>query len=384
MTDNEVKSGAGDDGGEQYTAERLEGELINLEREREKRRPNDWTYGPSLSRFLGEDEPDEDDAVDWHIRGLVPRDVSFMIAGDPKTGKTMLVESWAIALAMGAESWCGFPIGERKRVLVMPREDAERTTKIRMWQLARGAGLRRPHELERYLSVDVFNPLDLGDKDHIRRLENACDRFDVIFIDSFATAHHGDENSSRDMSSVMGAARDLSLGTNTAIGFIHHFNGKGGSDDKRSPIHRLRGSSAIAGYARHVVGVERGKEKGQVIIAADGNFEYRPDPFVARLVNGENDGKRTLRYELVGGAKDVKTDAENAAIDEAILFVLDKVGAEGTTERDLRSLVAEKLKTGSVLPEGIRGIRVSARAEVMRAAGQIDREVAGKKRWRNL
>lgn len=369
-----------------YTAERLEAQIVSLERERDRRRPSDWTYGSSISSFLGDQEPDEDDTADWHMRGLVPRDVSFMIAGDPKTGKTMLVESWAISLAMGAPDWCGFPINGRKRVLLMPREDAERTTKIRLWQLARGAGLQRPHDLEKFLAVDVHNPLDLGTADHIRRLEAACDRFDVIFVDSFATSHRGDENSSRDMSSVMGAARDLSLGTLTAIGFIHHFNGKGGNaDDKRSPIHRLRGSSAIAGYARHVVGVERGKEKGQVVIAADGNFEFKPESFVARLVNGDVNGKRTLRYELVGGARDVARETEEAAIEDAILLVIEtEAGREGFTETQLRALVSEQLKQGQVLPDGVRGIRVSERAEYLRSQGRIDREISSKKRWRSL
>ena len=44
---------------------------------------------------LNYDEPDEDDSSDWHIRGLIARDVAQFIAGDPKVGKTMIMESMA-------------------------------------------------------------------------------------------------------------------------------------------------------------------------------------------------------------------------------------------------------------------------------------------------
>ncbi len=367
-----------------FSVEKLEAVVRSIEEARAKKLAAEWSYGPSLSTWLGDDEPDDDDASDWHIRGLIPRDVAFLFAGDPKTGKTMAAESMSIALAMGASDWCGFKISERRRVLLMPREDAERTTKIRLWQLARGAGLRRPHDLEQFLSVDPMSPLDLGNADHVARLQKACERFDVVILDSFATTHHGDENSNRDMSNVMGAARDIALGTNTAIGFIHHYNGKGGADDKRSPIHRLRGASAIAGYARHVIGAERGNEKGQIVISVDGNFEYKPDPFVVRLVNGMNDNKRTLNYELLGDAKEVALTADDKLIDEAIVAVLERVGVDGVGDRDLRSIVSDHLKGTGQKVSGVRGTRVSLRANQLRLDAKIDREVTGKKRWRKL
>lgn len=366
----------------EYSAENLLTVVRSLEDARAKKLAAEWQYGPSLSSWLGEEEPDEDDSGDWHIRGLIPQAVPFLFAGDPKTGKTMAVEGMAIALALGAKDWCGFAINGRKRVLLMPREDAERTTKIRVWQLARGAGLKRPHDLERFLSVDPISPIDLGNAEHIAKLQKACERFDVVIIDSFATSHHGDENSNKDMSNVMGAARDLALGTNTAIGFIHHYNGKGGTEDKRSPIHRLRGASAIAGYARHVIGAERGAEKGQVVISVDGNFEYKPEPFVVRLVNGMNDNKRTLHYELVGEAKDVRLAADDRLIDEAIIAVLLRAGDSGLGDRDLRSAVSSHLKDTGQKTDGARGQKVSLRANQLRLDSRIDREVGGKKLWR--
>lgn len=363
---------------QQYTAERLEQETIDLEKERKKRRPDDWSYGQSLSRWLGEEEPSDDDSVDWFMRGIVPRGVPWFVAGDPKTGKTMLVESLSIHLAMGAKEWCGFPITQQARVLLMPREDSERTTRGRIWQLARGAGLKRPHELEDVLSIDPTSPLDMNNVDHCRRLERACSKFDIVIVDSFATAHHGNENDVRDISSVMGAVRDIALGTDTATGFIHHFNGKGAADDRRSPIHKMRGSSAIAGYARHVVGVMKGKEKGQIVIETDGNLQYQPDPFVVKLVGEETDGRRSLRYELVGSAEDAEETAKNAAIDAAILQVLER---GPLNDGLLRKLVSETLKEGGKFSRGARGSLVTFRADYLKSQSLVDREIGGQKQW---
>jgi hypothetical protein len=290
---------------------------------------DDWNYGPPLSDWLGEKEPDEDDSADWHIRGLVARDVAAFNGGDMKLGKTMIIESQSIALAMGAPDWCGFPIyGGPKRVLLMPREDSERTTKIRLWQLARGAGLESPLDIKDHLSVDPTSPLNLTNPQHIQRLRRACERYDVVFIDSFATTHPGDENSVKDIARALEPARDIASSTKTALVFVHHYNGKGNPEDPRAAKHRLRGSSAIAGYARHIVGVSRGPEKGLIKIETDGNLEYQVEPFVVRLVNGTTENrfgemKKTLRYELVGLAKDAASQKVRDDVVAAVLLVED-------------------------------------------------------------
>lgn len=285
----------------------------------------EWSYGPPLADWLGDEEPIEDDAADWDIRGLIARHVPTFLAGDPKVGKTMIMESWGIALAMGAADWCGFTIYGRKRVLLMPREDGERTSKSRLWQLARGAGLDRPHDLREWLSVDPTSPLNLVDRGHVDRLRDACGRFDVVMVDSFTTAHLGDENSARDIAKAMEPVRELSISTKTSIVLVHHYNGKGHSDD-RGVKHRLRGSSALAGYARHIVGVSHGPQRGQLEVATDGNLEHQIEPSLVELVDGETPhGKKTLAYSFVGLAAEASTDsALRACVVEAV-----RASAEG-------------------------------------------------------
>lgn len=290
------------------------------------------TYGTPVIEWLGDDEPSEDDSEDWYLRGLIARGVPQIIGGDPKAGKTMITIAWALCLALGLD-WCGLKVYRRARVLIMPREDNERTTRIRLWQLARGLGLTSPHVAGPFLSVDAASPLVLGERAYVERMRRACDRYDVVLIDSLSTAHHGDENSARDMSEVMGNARDIALSTKTALDFIHHLNGKGDADDKRPIIHRLRGSSAIAGFARHIVGVSRGPVPDTRLIEVDGNFKQAIEPFAVKVVDLEVNGKRGLKYERVE-LQDVERAAAEIKSVGAEVFVRDLVaGAAGPISR---------------------------------------------------
>src|SRR5262245_35069248 len=55
----------------------------------------------SLESFLGDEEPSDDDAEDWLIRDVVPRGEAALLAGPPKCGKTWLMLSLGLDVAMG-------------------------------------------------------------------------------------------------------------------------------------------------------------------------------------------------------------------------------------------------------------------------------------------
>jgi hypothetical protein len=338
---------------------------------------NDWQYGGSLAAFLGDDEPDDDDSSDWHLRGLVARDVSQIFGGDAKVGKTMMCQSIAVALAQGAPTWCGLPIyGGRKRVLFMPREDSKRTTRVRNWQLARGAGMARPHELGEYLEIDPTSPLNMAKPEHIAKLREACKRFDVIFIDSFMTTHLGDENSAKDVAIALEPARDLAISTNTSIVFIHHYNGKGNTDDKRGVKHRLRGSSAIAGYVRHIVGVSHGPKRGQVEISSDGNLEYQLEPTIVERVSGTTDqGNKTLSYRHIGSAEGAALSVARDEVVKAVEAAEDGLSSANAIAKEVggnRKIVLAAVKAELKLePLGrlyIQGKRIYSRSPVLEPA----------------
>ena len=322
-------------------------------------------YGGDLRAFLGDEEPDEDDSKDWLIRGLMPRAVPWTAAGQPKTGKTLIVEDQAIAIASGAEDWCGFAIPEDirgARVLVMPREDSERETRVRLWRLARGRGLD-PRELAGKLEVDPTSPLYLDDPKHVDKLRRSVARFDLALIDSLSTVHRADENSAKEMAAISGTWRDVALTTGTSLGIVHHFNGKGMEGDKRSPGNKLRGSSAIFAAVRHVVGMERLKEpENTLAIRTEGNLYYQPEPFAVRLVKETLEtGKVAFRYELIGELDAVK----HAVVDDAIIVAL-TAATEGLGTVQLRDAVRDSLHhAGNEM--------IDSRARALSRAGRISR-----------
>jgi hypothetical protein len=83
-----------------------------------------WTI--PLAEFLGDEEPDDDDAEDWIIRDLVPRAEPVLWGGPMKGGKTWAALDLLMAIALG-ESWLG---GSRTRSApgARARASSSRTT----------------------------------------------------------------------------------------------------------------------------------------------------------------------------------------------------------------------------------------------------------------
>ncbi len=323
-------------------------------------------YDGDLLDFLGQEEPDEDPAADYIVHGLIPRSAPFVIGGYPKQGKTLLVEDLAIAIASGAPDWCGFQISEDMRgarVLLMPREDAEVQTRIRVWRICRGRGID-PRSLAGRLVVVARSTLYLDDTACVAKLRRTMAKFAVAFIDSLQTIHRGDENSAKDMAVVCGAWRDVALETSTAVGLIHHFNGKGVEGDQRDPGHRLRGSSVLFATARHVVGVERmSKPTNAVAIRVSGNLGHLPEPFAVRLVMAKlPTGRMTYRYESLGELKAIR----HPEVGDAVLAAVTKAMPKGISTRDLRAAVRDAI-------DGVTNAHVDAEARALSRGKRIAR-----------
>lgn len=320
------------------------GEAIHAAEERKERAGS--TYGLNYLEYIGDEEPDTNDLYDWAIQGIIPRAVPCVIAGDPKTGKTMLMESLALALVTGKKHWCEMIIPDDMRgcrVLVMPKEDSPRTTKIRLWQLARGFGVDIRTLGDKLVIDDA--PLFLDDAAYVSKLRNTLKTVDVALIDSLSTVHMSDENLASSMNPIVETWRQLALETNTSVCLVHHYGGKGNPEDKRSPGNRMRGSSAIFAGVRHVVGVERYKDQNQVLaIRTSGNLFYQPEPFVVRLDRSDTETGRALSYQRLGTVEELNQEAEvvfesDSPPDEVIILqALDRAGGSVLNRKALVKL----------------------------------------------
>lgn len=341
------------------------------------------TYGSPFKDWIGDSEPSNDPAEIFDAHGLIVRSEPSLFLGDPKVGKTLVVTDLAIHLAAGRREWCGVPLYRRCRTLLLLREDSERTSRRRLWQMARGAGIEL-WELDGWLEVDGITPLYFDDPKHLAQLRRQIDRYDIVLVDSLSTIHNGDENSVESMAPVMNQWRDMSLTTKVGIPIIHHFRkrqGEGGAPASYgSVLQRARGSSIIGATTRHAVGLSIGPEKSQVVIETESNHDIDVEPFVVERSSGlDKHGRAFLTHRRVGSLRDAKVEADTAAIDPITLRVIRSGGYEGIGVRDLRDIVNHEL--GLARGRGTAGPKIDQSARRLADQGLVER-IQGTKKWK--
>lgn len=296
-------------------------------------------YGPKLSELLGDDEPLEDGS-EWLVKGLVAAGVPNVIAGPPKSRKSLLAMHMALCMAAGVQVLGRFAT-RRARVLFLEREDPLREASRRIWRIARGLGVN-PRELDDWLRVDVAKTFRFDDDASVSRLRRTLRAWpsDVVFLDSFRRTHNRDENSASDMSSVTTLWADLSKEFDCAIIPLHHSRKTGSSGiDDATPGTRMRGTGDILAVVRHALGVEAKKANGQLIVTLtpEGNLDGLPEPFSVTVGEDTVDayGRKTIEFRYLGEAE----SAAEGVMEAAILIALGE-GPMGS--RDLRERIKGK------------------------------------------
>lgn len=317
------------------------------------------TYGKSLREFLGDDEPEGDDASDFLVEGLLPASSPCAIAGPPKSAKTMMAVLLAVCVGLGRKFLGRFDC-KQGRVLLLLHEDPERVTRRRVWRLCRGVGVD-PRDLDEDLVIDTSTPFSFDEGEDLVRLHRTIEQVQptLVVLDSLSRMHRCDENSKAEMGRALTAWADLSRMHGITACVIHHFTKSSNPD--ASPGHRMRGTGDLFALVRGVVGVERNVRSGISKVTTDGNLPGMAEPFGFRIEDGEDErGKKTIRLDFCDG-----DDAEHSAMDQRILAAL-VAGPLGASE--LRRAVGGKGKT------------IDDRAHRLQARGLLDRDLS--KRWR--
>lgn len=188
-------------------------------------------------------------ALVWFICGFVPEASVIVIAGEPKTSKTWLAITMAIAVGARQALFgvFGVPANERRAVAYFALEDSERSFRTRLAALARGMGLD-PADAVKHIHVRCRSSLNLLNDDDLCGLLAACpDNLALLVIDPFRDAHTGEENSSGEMAEVMRRLRFLRDALGCSVIIIHHSAKAGPDKAARRPGQLMRGSSAVHG-----------------------------------------------------------------------------------------------------------------------------------------
>ena len=195
----------------------------------------------------------------WLVEGVIQRGANGFICGQPKGGKSWVAVDLAVSLATG-QWWIGFRVGMPCRVAFISREDNPALTKWRMWQVARAKG----HDLAELGDMLWVNSRDQSPEFRLDKPEQLAEMIaelkhvqpELVILDVFKILHAADENDSAEMRAVLECLTVIRREVNASVCVVHHFS----KADSGSMTQRLRGSSAIAGWAEFLIGVQTDEE----------------------------------------------------------------------------------------------------------------------------
>ena len=349
-----------------------------------------------LAEFLGDQEPDDDDSVDWIIRDILPRGEAGIIAGPPKCGKTWAMLDLGICVALGLP-WMGTfdnTMGEPARVLALAFEDGQRRLRKRVWELARTSG-RTPNDktLQAHLSVSR-EPLSLPGDERALAAELKAWKPKLVLIDNLTRVMAGDQNAIKDAKRFSDLWCRLCADVGAAIVFLHHTSKVGPiRPDQRNagdPFELIRGSGDLVASARHLVlmrPLESPDEGKLADVRLRGNLDLRREDFVFGFGRQRVQERWTAQLAFRGDGEAVRDELddrrrEKAAARKATRSGRSEDGVNSTDERVFASIVrlcstgARDLSTFDQLAQssGVRKSEVRPALERLVHSGRVRAE----------
>lgn len=246
---------------------------------------------------------------DWLIDKLWARAAVGFVAGAPKACKSWLALDMAVSVASGTACLGRFAVDDVGAALVYLAEDHLADVRQRVEALCDHRGL----DLARLALHAIAAPslrLDLADD--LRRLDHALAqvRPRLLVLDPLVRLHRCDENSSAEISGLLGALRELNRRHDVAIVVVHHMSKKA----RRHLGQALRGSGDLHAWTDSACYlVHRGK--GDLQLTVEHRSGPAPEPMRLRLLD-DDDGIR-LQLEGTDRAAPPLTEAVRAALRDA-------------------------------------------------------------------
>jgi hypothetical protein len=176
----------------------------------------------------------------WLIESLWPHSAVGIVGGQPKSMKSWLALDLALSVASHTDCLGRYPVLRPGRALIYLAEDALPDVRARLDCLCRSRGL----PLDRLDLHVVAEPiLRLDHETDRRRLDEALGRLRprLLVLDPLVRLHRLDENSSTEISGLLGYLREIQRRHDVSVVLVHHTS-------KRSQARHgqaLRGSSDL-------------------------------------------------------------------------------------------------------------------------------------------
>lgn len=197
----------------------------------------------------------------WLIHDWLLANACFLIAGHPKSAKSIIAAALCLSVASGEDFLRRWPITTRGPAVFINGEDGEQLTQPRLRKLAATLGIAYPLPnliLSCQQECDISTPRGWAKiAALVRRVRPV-----ITVIDCFRRfAPRTNENNSSEVSPILCRGRNLSKETGSAIGFVHHLSRDNEWNKGTPPIQRLRGSGEFYAWLDTGIGMERPDRK---------------------------------------------------------------------------------------------------------------------------
>lgn len=282
----------------------------------------------------------------WLVQDLWAEQAVGCIGGTPKSLKTWLALEIAVAVASGRHALGKFAVhGGVAPVLLYAAEDSAVAIRDRVAGIAQARGL----DLARLpLGLITIDGLRLDLPVHRERLDATLTKIRprLLVLDPLVRLHRGDENSSAEISELLGFLRGQQREHQVAIALVHHVRKSAAGQPGQS----LRGSGDLHAWGDSNLYLLR--SQGKLVLHAEHRSNPAPPPFGVEL---SGDPPRLVVQGVV--------EADRGELATRIVTALAK---EPLTRTQLRERLGVRNET-----LGAELTRLLAEGELVRAEGRL-------------
>jgi len=290
----------------------------------------------------------------WLIEDLWSAGAVGWVAGQPKICKSWLALEMAVSVATATPCLDRFEVHQPGRVLVYLAEDSPPAVRERLEALAHQRSVPIS-ALDVHVVTASSMRLDLK-RDQVRLLKTARAHSPrLLILDPLVRLHRADENSSAEVSALLGYLRELQRELDLSIVVVHHARKQGGSGSQGQG---LRGSGDLWAWSDSAMYLKR---KGDdIALTLEHRSAPTPHPLTLRLVGDAG----PPHLELVEGEPE-GAGGSGGSLEERILASL--TGGPPLSRAALRDRLS------------VRNLRLGEALERLSEEGLVERTPAG---WR--
>jgi hypothetical protein len=287
----------------------------------------------------------------WLIHGLWAAEGVGVIGGSPKCCKSWLGLEMAVSIASCTPCLGRFEPAQRGRALIYMAEDAIPAIRERLESLC-------CHHQVSLASLDVFvitaNVMRIDQHADQQRLRATIEAFrpNLLLLDPLVRLHRQDENSSADMSALLGFLRQLQRELHTAVVLVHHARKNGAAGQ---PGHALRGSSDLHAFGDSNLYLRRIRHR--LVLTIEHRAASSPEPLDLDLVD-----QPAPHLEIIGATN---TSTSMVSLTDATLSLLRDSGPL------TRDSIRRRLR--------VKNQRLGTALDMLSTSGTIERVADG---WR--